>query len=137
PGQVIYMPTAADGIYYANTVPNVYNVPTGGAPSRFYIDEGMGRLVIPLGVYRGGLSYDGTLPVDINISSTVVNDLIDEGTLTGVEVLPSERYSVPPSVEIMNGEESAVFNLNIDLIFLKANLDKKFAIAVEISSPRG
>ena len=134
PGQVIYMPTAVGGIYYTNNTPNLYEVPTTGDLSRFYIDEGMGRLVIPLGVYRGGISYNGSLRVNISINGKTIVDLINEGTLTDVELLPSDRYTVPPSVEIIDGKESVGFNLNIDLIFLKANPNKKFAVSVEISS---
>lgn len=135
PGQILYMPTAVSGIYYASTDgPNTYNVPTEGGTSHYNVDETKGKLIIPLGVYRGGSSRDGGFSINIAADASAITTLINDGTLTDIGLLPSEKYVIPASVKMDNGAEFVTFNLEIDLNFLKANLDKKFAIAIGITS---
>lgn len=132
PAQTIYMPAAVRGIYDISVVVDTYGVPTPGGPSRFSIDESGNELIIPLGIYRAGINNDGGFSVDISVNSDTVNVLIVNGTLPGVEVLPSDAYSLPASVFVEDGEELGNFTLSVDVDFLKANPGKLYAIAVEI-----
>lgn len=134
PEQMIYMPAAVRGIYDISVVTDTYSVPTPGSPSRFSIDQGSGQVVVPLGVYRSGVNNDGSFTVNISADIDTVNQLINSGTLTGVELLPLDQYTIPPSFQFENGKEIETFDLKIDLNFLESNPGNVYSIAIEISS---
>ena len=60
--------------------------------------------------------------------------MITLGKLSGVELMSSTAYSIPPLVTMVNGNETASFNLVINLDYLLTNPSKKFALGVGISS---
>ena len=129
PQQVVYMPTARNGLYAINTIS------TSGT-YRFTIDQTAKKVIIPLGVYRGGVSADGDVPVNIVANADTISKLISTSALVGTTVLPAEKFTLPTSVTVPNGKESAPFNLSIDLAYLLANPAQKLAIAVGIASPQ-
>lgn len=134
PEQTIYMPAAVRGIYDVSVVVDTYGVPTPGGPSRYSVDEGNDQMVIPLGIYRAGVNNEGSFSVSISVNVDTVGALISNGTLAGVEVLPSDAYSLPSSVLVNDGNEVENFNLTVDMDFLRSNPGKLYAIAVEIAT---
>ena len=130
--QAIYMPASLYGIYDITESDNTYAVPTEGSPSRYTVDND--KLNIPLGVYRSGADSKGTVSVDITLKNDTISNLISTGVLTSTELLPEAKMSLPSSVEISKGEDISMFNLSVDLSFIKANPDKQYAVGVEISS---
>jgi hypothetical protein len=134
PDQIIYMPAATAGIYIASDVSGTFKVPTSGGPARYYVDEAKSRIVVPLSVYRGGLTLKGGFSVDIKADADTVNQLIAKNTLINTELIAANKYTLAATVDVADGRDLAVFDLSIDLNLLKANLNKKFAIGVNISS---
>lgn len=130
PQQIIYMPTAKNGLY------TIASIPVAGTTYRFTIDQTGKKVSIPLGVYRGGVSTDGDVPVTITASADTVTKLISTSALAGTAALPAGKFEVPTSVTIPNGLESASFNLSIDLDYLRANPTQKLALGVSIASDR-
>lgn len=131
PQQILYMPTAKNGLFAINSVS------TTGA-YRFMVDVASKKVIIPLGVFRGGVSTDGDVPVTITVNADTISKLISTSALAGTAMLPADKYVLPTSVTVPGGQESAAFNLSIDLDYLRvrANLTQKLALAVSIASPQ-
>ncbi|MFD2934742.1 PKD domain-containing protein [Spirosoma flavum] len=127
PQQIIYMPTAKNGLFTINSIS------TSGT-YRFTVDLTAKKLIVPLGVFRGGVSADGDVPVIITTNADTVSKLISTSALVGTMALPADKFVLPNSITIPNGQESAVFNLTIDLDYLRANPTQKLAVAVGIAS---
>lgn len=132
PDQVIYMSTAGS-IYVISGPPNTVEIPTPGSSSRFRIDESANKVIIPLGVLRGGINYNGSVGVEITNSPDTVNTLISEETLSA-QLLPSSTYNIPTSVTLLNGQSSASFDIAVDRDFLLNNPGTSYAFGVSISS---
>jgi hypothetical protein len=129
------MPAATYGIYdVASEDTDTYSVPTSGYPYRFKVDSTEGKFIVPLAVYRSGVNNDGSFAVSIKINTDTVNQLVSSGALAGSLVLPADKYSLPSSVNMQDGEELSTFELNIDLGFLRNNPNTIFAIGISISS---
>lgn len=135
PDQRIYLPAAA-GIYSINSIPiQVGSVPTPGSTYRFLMDTSNNKFIVPLGIVRSGINLDGRITVDISLNNDTVAALISKGTISSASILPENKFSIQPSsVIIESGKESALFNISIDLEFLKGFPDSKFALGVSISS---
>ncbi|WP_080058405.1 PKD domain-containing protein [Spirosoma aerolatum] len=127
PQQIIYMPTAKNGLFTINSIS------TSGT-YRFTVDLTAKKIIVPLGVFRGGVSADGDVPVTIAANADTVSKLISTSALIGTMALPTDKFELPNSIIIPNGQESAVFNLTIDLDYLRANPTQKLAVAVGIAS---
>lgn len=127
PQQILYMPTAKNGLFAINSIST-----TG--TYRFTVDQAAKKVIIPLGVYRGGISVEGVVPVTIAANPDTVSRLISTRALVGTAVLPVDKLVLPPSVTIEAGQNSAVFDLRIDLDYLLANPAQKLAIGVGINS---
>lgn len=132
PDQVIYMP-AANGIFQVSAPGNTYEVPTPGQPYSFRVDQAQGRVIVPLGVVRGGVSTKGSIAVNIKSRPDTVTALIGQQQLNA-ELLPANAYSLPSNVGLSDGETAVTFELVIDLPYLVERPDRMFAIAVQISS---
>ncbi len=132
PDQVIYLPSAGK-LFQITDPADPYEAPTPGQPYRFRIDESANKVIIPMGIVRGGISNAGSVTIDISNRSDTVNTLIDEGTLTA-QLLPQSAYTIPPSITLPDGKDAVTFDLVIDLPFLQSHPDETFAIAVHISS---
>ncbi len=128
PQQVLYMPTARNGLYA------ITSIPTTGT-FRFTIDQANRKIIIPLGVIRGGVSADGAVSVNIAANADTISRLISSSALTGTTLLPTDKITLPGSVALAAGETSAPFELAIDLPYLLASTQKQ-AIGVSIDSPQ-
>lgn len=129
PQQVIYMPAAKNGLFLINSVP------VSGA-YKFTVNLNEKKLIIPLSVFRGGVSVDSDVPITIVANADTVSKLISTSALVGTAVLPADKFALPASVTIQNGINSVPFELRIDLDYLRANPGQKLAIAVGIASPQ-
>ena len=137
PDQLIYMPTAVNGFYNINAVAAPRGNTTPGFAYRYTVDKAGRKFIIPLGVYRSGINNSGAFTVNVAVNTDTINKLIAQvpGKLpTGTLLLPTDKYSTVPSVDMKDGEETATFNLSVDLDFLIANYGNTYAIGVTISS---
>lgn len=134
PDQQIYMPTAVNGVYDASVTTGTSSVPTPGGPTRFSVDEANGKVIIPLGVYRGGINLSGKVNVEIHLNADTVSTMINGGKLSGTVLLPNDKAVIPSLVEIMDGKDISTFDLKLDLSYLRNNPDKKVAIGISIFS---
>jgi Domain of unknown function (DUF1735)/PKD domain len=133
--QIIYMPAAVEG----NSISGIYRinaVAVQGQVFRYVADVAASKLNIPLSVYRSGVDTKGSIDVTIAANIDTVNKLIVANKFPAVtELLPADKYSLSAtSVNIADGEGYKGFTLALDLNFLLANLTKKYAIAVTVSS---
>lgn len=129
PQQILYMPTAKNGLFAINSIS------TSGT-YRFTVDLAGKKIIIPLGVFRGGVSADGDVQVSVTALAVTISKLISSSALVGTVALPTDKFVLPTSVSVPNGQESALFSLSIDLDYLRANLTQKQAVAVSIASPQ-
>lgn len=136
PDQVIYLPAAVGGWFEINDVARrIGDPPFPGNPYRYIVDLDNRDFIVPMGVYRAGIDNVGVFSVDIVADTDTINDLIAEGD-TVITLLPSSEYTVDNSVEMVEGEELAKFELVVDLDFLLNNYpDNVYALGVSISSP--
>ncbi|RYZ26643.1 MAG: DUF1735 domain-containing protein [Sphingobacteriales bacterium] len=134
PEEKLYIAAAANGIYWINSVPSSANLPTPGNPSRFSTNLSEGRMIVPLGIYRGGISNSNTVEVTMTPKTDTVQKLIANGQLNGATLLPSEKYNINSALVIPHGQTTGFSDLNVDLNFLKSNPNQIYAIAIEASS---
>lgn len=133
PDQTIYMPIARSGIYTVN------NIAAENAPFRYEVDSVNKKILIPVGIYRSGVTNKGDILVDIQLNNDTVLKLIADQSLigtdsSGVEILPAERFSLPATVKVEDGKESVIIKLAIDMDFMLSNPDKFYALGITISS---
>lgn len=133
PSQKIYLPSAIDGIYLVNDTN-----PTVGA-YRYELDFENNKVIIPLGIYRSGISNDGSLTVNVSINNDTINKIISSGDVIdgegkNLELIPSSAYTLPESISMPSGQEIAIIKLAIDLDYIAGQADKRLALAVSISS---
>jgi len=135
PQQLLYMPTARNGIYTIISLPPA----TGTGAYRFSVNIADKKLIVPLGVFRGGVSVDGDVTVTVATNADTLNKLITAGALTNTLVLPADKVSLPPSVNLESGKQSASFDLKIDLDYLRSltlTTGGRLAVGVTIASPQ-
>jgi hypothetical protein len=134
PAQLLYLPAAVNGIYTINEWPQpTLAVPTQGNPYQFTINADSTEMDIPLAVYRSGIDAKGAVSVGITTNSDTIAQLISNSTITA-QPLPASKYSLVSSVNIADGQDTAPFDLVIDLNFLKNNIPQEYALAISISS---
>jgi len=139
PEGVIYLPVSLsdDGIYAISTLPANPTATAPESPYKFRLDINANEFIIPLSVYRSGLSNDASFTVDVKTDKDTVNALIASGELSsGVEILAEGTYTLESSVRMESGKNYAPFALTVDLDFLIAGAasQKTYALAVNISS---
>ncbi len=135
PQQLLYMPTARNGVYTINSLPPA----TGTGAYQFSVNLTEKTLIVPLGVFRGGVSVDGDVAVTVAANADTLNKLITAGTLTNTLVLPVDKVSLPPSVNLGSGKQSAAFDLKIDLDYLRSltvATGQRLAVGITIASPQ-
>lgn len=132
PDQLLYLTTARNGVYTINSLATSSAGTTGAY--RYAVKTDEKKLVVPLGVYRGGMARDGAATVEIKANADTVNRLIAANRLPQTLLLPADKYTLPTSVRVEDGQEIATFNLGLDLEHLRANADKRFAVGVTIAS---
>lgn len=130
PQQILYMPAAKGGVF------SIAGIPASGA-YRFTVKLDEKKIIIPLSVYRGGVSVDGDVPVTVAANPDTISRLIAANTvLANTVALPADQFSLPASVTIPAGATIAPFDLTLNLDYLRANPGKKLAVAVSIASPQ-
>ncbi|MFC7524118.1 BT_3987 domain-containing protein [Parapedobacter sp. GCM10030251] len=132
PDQVIYMP-AAGQLYHLTEPKDTYDVPTPGNPYRFRIDEGTNKVIIPLGVVRGGIANSGSVSITVTDRPDTVSTLIDKGQLQA-QLVPASAYALPTTVVLADGSDAVSFELTLDLPFLLSHPGQVFAVGLSISS---
>lgn len=135
--QQVYFPSANP----SNSPTGFYRVEAVAVPGqifRYTIDLPTSKFVVPLSVYRSGVNSTGAVEAKIAVNTDTVNKILAiPGRLPiGTELLPADKFSVAPSVVIRDGEGIEKFSLTVDLNFLRANLSKKFAIGLNVTSPQ-
>lgn len=137
PAQKIYMPAAKQNIYNINSVPvAIGSVPTPGYPFRFVTDTIARDFKVLLGVYRSGINNDGPVIVNISVNTDTIAVLKANGKIPATAVpLTAENYTMASEVSIADGEELAKFELAVDMDLLRNNMDKKYVVAVKVTSP--
>lgn len=137
PEQMIYMPTAKQNIYKIDAVPMaIGSVPTPGYPIRFVTDTVARQFKVLLGVYRSGINNDGGFNVNIGVNNDTIAYLKSINKLPAVaELLTSDLYTLPTEVSMKDGEEISKFELVLGMDFLRNNMTKQYAVAVNVSSP--
>lgn len=137
PAQLIYMP-AAVSIFVIDNIPQpTLADPTPGNPYNIVVDLPNKKLNIPLGIYRSGIDNKGAFTVDIAVNNDTINKLLAiSGKLpSGTILLNADKYTVPSSVMMKDGQEVATFNLAVNLDSLSRNAPNRiYALAVGISS---
>ena len=129
PEQGVYIPAAKSGIY------TIDNVAATNAPFRYVMDNVNNKIIIPIGVYRYGISNKGDITVNISLNNDTVNKLITAGSLLTTDlVLPADKYTLPTAIQLQNGVECADMQLTLDVPFLLANPGKRFVLGVTIAS---
>lgn len=126
PDQKIYFPAAREGNRFV-----VNAVPEANKPYRFEIKDN--KFKIPLSVYRGGVTTDGSFTAGITVDNDTVNSLITNGVLLTTELLPANQYTVTNSVTVGSGEDGAPFDLSINLEYLLANLTMQKAVCLRLA----
>ena len=133
PEETVYLPAAVNGIYDISTVVSPYQIPTSDSAYRYYVDRNNNKLVIPLGVFRAGITKNGVVDVKLVTDDALVNNMISQGLLANTILLSSANYTIPSELKIENGKELGTFNVLVDLNFIKANTTSNHALAVTIS----
>ncbi|CCH00411.1 immune inhibitor A [Fibrella aestuarina BUZ 2] len=130
PQQILYMPAAKNGVFA------IASIATSGA-YRFTVDGANKKIVIPLSVYRGGVSNEGDVAVTVAANADTVSRLISASALVGTTLLPADKVVLPTTVTIGSGSYVIPFDLKIDLDYLRtAPVGQKLAMAVTIASPQ-
>lgn len=129
PQQILYMPAAKNGVF------SIASIVTSGA-YRFSVNTAEKKVVIPLSVYRGGVSNEGDVAVAIAANPDTVSRLISSSALVGTTLVPADKIVLPNAVTIGGGTYSTAFDLKIDLDYLRSISGQKLALAVTIASPQ-
>ncbi len=127
PESLVYLPAAVTGVY------NIDKVVTVGA-TRYAVDASTKKFNIPLGAAQSGITTSGNFTVNLATNADTINKIISANLLTGTELLPTANYTLPATATAESGKEVALFNLAVDLDFLRNNATKKFAVGVSITS---
>jgi hypothetical protein len=138
PDQTIYMPAANYYPFLINELPKTYgSTPTPGNPERFKVDLQGKKFNVLLGVYRSGVDEKGSFNVNVAVNTDTIAKLLAAGNVlpAGTELLPADKYTVPASVALNDGDLIGKFDLVVDLDFLiNGHPDKKYALGISISS---
>ena len=117
PDSKIYLPTAVNGIYVINDIPSSSTaVPTPGNTYSFKIDPVNNAFNVALAVYRSGLNRDNNVSVNLEAYPDTITSLIAAGNtlLDGVEILSSDKYSIPSNLQIAAGKDYESFFLSVE-----------------------
>ena len=137
PENQIYQSTAVDGVWMidAKNNENPSMITPGYAP-KYVLDKENKKFSVLLGVVQSGIHKRKSFNVDLATDNAIIADMIDDETLPAETLLlPESTYSLPSTVAFPGNAVSAPFQLDINLDALTgANIGKKYAVAVKISS---
>ena len=126
----IFMPQA--------TISNLnYAVPSGRDSATYNFKITGDKVNIILGVARSGKQSNEAFTVNVTANADTVGALLSSNILTPANtmVLPSAIYTLPASVTVPAGANSASFYLSVDKAQLKTYAGKKLAIGVLLKEP--
>ncbi|MCJ8164305.1 DUF5013 domain-containing protein [Pontibacter sp. E15-1] len=106
-------------------------VPTKG---NYTVDQEKTYLKIPLGVSLSTVTLD-TFSVNVAVNNDTISELIANGALANMVLLPEGSYMLPTSVIVPANTISAPLNLLVNFNTLIENQGKKLALAVRITDP--
>lgn len=149
PDQQIYMTQSAIASFGGNnTFSGVYTITPAiyNQPPRFTADVAAGKVSIPLGITRSGITTNGAYTIGIAANTDTVAKLIAAGKfnvladpLLTTELLPATALTIPPTVELADGNTNTNFTIGVNLGFLinsaTATPKKRYAVAIAISIP--
>jgi PKD repeat protein len=138
PDQLIYMPAAIYNPFTIDAVPvRRGDTPTPGMVSRFTTDTVSRQFKVHLGVYRSGVTNEGSFDVNVAVNSDTISDLITAGTVlpAGTRLMTSEDYTIVSSVNVPDGADVTPFDLIVNLDTLR-NIypNGKLSLGITISS---
>lgn len=136
--QSIYLPIAASGFYVIDKITEINEVnPTEGQTdaAKYVIDFENRKFIIPMGVYRAGIDNSGSFEVNVVKNTDTINNLIIDGLLTDVQILPNTSYTIPESLTINDGNDHSSFKAVIDLDYIVNAPDTSIVFGLTISSP--
>ncbi len=147
PEQLIYMPTATYNNYTIDVVPRALGSdPTPGFPTRFTTDTVARKFNVLLAAYRSGIDMKGAFTVDVKINTDTITKLLaiagqlPLGTLpVGTLPLPADKFTLPATTQMLDGQDIAKCDMAVDLDFLRNNYQappggQLYAVAVTVSS---
>ncbi len=132
--QKIYLPAASYTVYEVKDSTKVFASPTSGKQKRYYFSSDQTKMNIPLSVYRSGVTKDGNISVNLVVNNDTIQEMIAQGLLSNVEVLPAAQATIPSSISIPSGNDIGSFEIQINRDFLLNNPDKNYVTAITISS---
>lgn len=125
----IYMPQAS-GDGYLISADN---------PQDYVFDDVAKTLDVKLSVDCPGILYKGLYSVDMIIQSDIVDQWIADELISKAVMLPSDVYTLPENISVLDGESGAEFNLAIDVQKLIDNYPElggnKLLVAVGLDNP--
>lgn len=133
----IYMPQA---ISKSGGVNNNYPVPSGSDSSTFnyQVDRKDNKVLVTLGAILSGPGKDA-YSVDIKVDNDTIQKLFNSRALdsTVYKLMPSSIYTLPPSLEVAQGNKAGTFSLAIDITRLKSTAftGKFLVLAVKVANP--
>ncbi|OAQ38977.1 hypothetical protein A5893_13140 [Pedobacter psychrophilus] len=142
PPETVYLTTAAivkkgadrNGLF-AGAIYRFNFVDAISPSPRFNIDLTAGRFNILSGVQRGGVTSKGAVNINVVLNTDTITTLKSAGVLPSTtEILPLDKVLIPATLQMEDGSNSALFNIGLDMAFLRSNPNKSYAIGVTISS---
>ena len=131
----VYMPQAS----LQSGSSHNYVVPSGDNEFDKNYNLDNNSLNVVLGVYRSGLQPLEGFSVEVGTRADTVNQLINDGVLTGAILLPADAYELPATISVPGGEREATFYLSIDRAKLLADHPEAagmdLVLAVNIANP--
>ena len=124
----IYMPQAmANG-----GIGNVYNVPSGGGTDTYNFSEEADSYDVYLGVMRSGKEAGEAFSVSI---VTDAAETAKQAEALGAAVMPQEVYTLPSTVKVDAGNNSAIFHLTLKKAALDAYAGSRLVLCVALADP--
>ncbi len=90
-------------------------------------------LHITLGISRSGLELPETFTVKVGADQDTIQQMIDEGTLTGTIPMSEDMFILPEEVTVEKGQSGALIHITIDTDKIR-NIREKVALAVTINA---
>ena len=131
---LIYMPQQSQAV---NSSSASYNVPGTEVDLRtFNYKKDGSNIDVFLGIECAGKLVNKAFSADITTKPDTINLLIAAGKLgENVILMPSDMFTLPSHIDVIDGKSQATFSLSIDTLKLKTYSGKKLALAVSLANP--
>lgn len=124
----IYIPQAMAG----GGINNIYNVPAGGGEYTTNFEVDGDNINVHLGVLRSGKAAGDAFTVDIQASE---EQSAAQAAALGAEAMPASVYTLPSSVKVEAGHNSASFSLVLSRQALSSQSGKKLVLCIGLANP--